>query len=55
MYLKEAYEEFKHVLLALIYDENDQTSPVANEVCHVSAVFILLGCSDTERPMFFIF
>ncbi|XVE87146.1 hypothetical protein DITRI_Ditri18aG0093000 [Diplodiscus trichospermus] len=27
----EAYEEFKHVLLAFIYDENDQTSPVANE------------------------
>ncbi|KFK28365.1 hypothetical protein AALP_AA8G505900 [Arabis alpina] len=27
----EAYEEFKHVLLALIYDENDQSSPVANE------------------------
>ncbi|CAH2043135.1 unnamed protein product [Thlaspi arvense] len=28
---QEAYEEFKHVLLALIYDKNDQTSPVANE------------------------
>ncbi|XWS41933.1 hypothetical protein CRYUN_Cryun17cG0124800 [Craigia yunnanensis] len=27
----EAYEEFKHVLLAFIYDEGDQTSPVANE------------------------
>uniref|UniRef100_A0A1J3J7M2 Glucose-induced degradation protein 8-like protein n=1 Tax=Noccaea caerulescens TaxID=107243 RepID=A0A1J3J7M2_NOCCA len=27
----EAYEEFKHVLLALIYDKYDQTSPVANE------------------------
>ncbi|KAL3646266.1 hypothetical protein CASFOL_011446 [Castilleja foliolosa] len=27
----EAYEEFKHVLLALIYDKNDQTSPVVNE------------------------
>lgn len=27
----EAYEEFKHVLLALIFHENDQTSPVANE------------------------
>ncbi|KAG7539470.1 CTLH C-terminal LisH motif [Arabidopsis suecica] len=27
----EAYEEFKHVLLALIYDKNDQTSPVAHE------------------------
>lgn len=29
---KEAYEEFKHVLLAFIYDKDDQTSPVANEV-----------------------
>ncbi|KAK4584575.1 hypothetical protein RGQ29_022340 [Quercus rubra] len=27
----EAYEEFKHVLLAFIYDKADQTSPVANE------------------------
>lgn len=27
----EAYEEFKHVLLALIYDKDDQTSPVAHE------------------------
>ncbi|XP_058228430.1 uncharacterized protein LOC131336567 [Rhododendron vialii] len=27
----EAYEEFKHVLLALIFDKDDQTSPVANE------------------------
>ncbi|KAK6128984.1 hypothetical protein DH2020_037272 [Rehmannia glutinosa] len=27
----EAYEEFKHVLLALIYDKDDQTSPVVNE------------------------
>ncbi|KAF6161216.1 hypothetical protein GIB67_042355 [Kingdonia uniflora] len=30
--LQEAYEEFKHVLLALIYGKDDQTSPVANEV-----------------------
>jgi hypothetical protein len=29
---KEAYEEFKHVLLAFIYDKDDLTSPVANEV-----------------------
>ncbi|KAF6169124.1 hypothetical protein GIB67_038621 [Kingdonia uniflora] len=28
---KETYEEFKHVLLALIYGKDDQTSPVANE------------------------
>ncbi|XP_020104728.1 uncharacterized protein LOC109721488 [Ananas comosus] len=27
----EAYEEFKHVLLALIFDKEDQNSPVANE------------------------
>ncbi|XP_044462695.1 uncharacterized protein LOC123193686 [Mangifera indica] len=27
----EAYEEFKHVLLAFIYDKDDQTSPVADE------------------------
>ncbi|KAJ3673699.1 hypothetical protein LUZ60_005691 [Juncus effusus] len=27
----EAYEEFKHVLLALIYNKDDQTSPVTNE------------------------
>ncbi|GAB2282590.1 hypothetical protein Dimus_039555 [Dionaea muscipula] len=27
----EAYEEFKHVLLALIYDKDYQNSPVANE------------------------
>lgn len=29
---KEAYEEFKHVLLAFIYDKDDKASPVANEV-----------------------
>ncbi|KAF6158172.1 hypothetical protein GIB67_014966 [Kingdonia uniflora] len=28
---EEAYEEFKHVLLACIYAKDDQTSPVANE------------------------
>ncbi|KAI3948623.1 hypothetical protein MKW98_027689, partial [Papaver atlanticum] len=28
---QEAYEEFKHFLLALIFDKDDQTSPVANE------------------------
>lgn len=30
--MKEAYEEFKHALLALIYDKEDENSPVANEV-----------------------
>lgn len=29
---KEAYEEFKHVLLAFIYDKDDPTSLVAPEV-----------------------
>lgn len=29
---KEAYEEFKHVLLAFIYDKDDPTSLVAHEV-----------------------
>lgn len=29
---KEAYEEFKHVLLAFIYDKDNQTSPVTYEV-----------------------
>ncbi|KAI3844130.1 hypothetical protein MKW98_008039, partial [Papaver atlanticum] len=28
---QEAYEKFKHFLLALIFDKDDQTSPVANE------------------------
>ncbi|EMS62477.1 hypothetical protein TRIUR3_27645 [Triticum urartu] len=28
----EAYEEFKHILLVLIYDQDDQSSPVVNEV-----------------------
>ncbi|CAH9060900.1 unnamed protein product [Cuscuta epithymum] len=27
----EAYEEFKHVLLALVYDRNDNSSPIAHE------------------------
>ncbi|KAF0892807.1 hypothetical protein E2562_017763 [Oryza meyeriana var. granulata] len=27
----EAYEEFKHILLVLLYDKDDQSSPVANE------------------------
>ncbi|KAI4326114.1 hypothetical protein MLD38_031458 [Melastoma candidum] len=27
----EAYEEFKHILLAFIYDKDDQSSPVADE------------------------
>ncbi|KAF6157203.1 hypothetical protein GIB67_041664 [Kingdonia uniflora] len=32
---QEAYEKFKHVLLALIYGKDDQTSPVANEVARL--------------------
>jgi hypothetical protein len=27
----EAYEEFKHIMLVLIYDKDDQLSPVVNE------------------------
>ncbi|GMH24602.1 hypothetical protein Nepgr_026445 [Nepenthes gracilis] len=27
----EAYEEFKHILLALVYDKDDRNSPIANE------------------------
>lgn len=30
--LQEAYEGFKRVLLALMYDRNDENSPVAEEV-----------------------
>lgn len=30
--LQEAYEEFKRVLLALMYDRDDENSPVAEEV-----------------------
>lgn len=32
LHMKEAYEEFKHVLLAFIYDKEDQASPVVSEV-----------------------
>lgn len=37
--LKEAYEEFKHVLLALIYDKDDKNSPVASEVFMTAVSF----------------
>ncbi|KAF6149283.1 hypothetical protein GIB67_026139, partial [Kingdonia uniflora] len=37
----EAYEEFKHVLLALTYVKDDQTSPVANEFCYGFEGFFL--------------
>ncbi|KAF5463813.1 hypothetical protein F2P56_013945, partial [Juglans regia] len=48
----EAYEEFKHVLLAFIYDKDDKTSPVANEVgsasynCHFA--FDLINQVDVQ-------
>lgn len=29
---QEAYEEFKRVLLALMYDKDDEDSPIAEEV-----------------------
>ena len=48
--LKEAYEEFKHVLLAFIYDKNNQTSPVTYEVDNtifsITSVNIIFGILD---------
>ncbi|KAK4393310.1 hypothetical protein Sango_1801800 [Sesamum angolense] len=38
----EAYEEFKHVLLAFIYDKDDQTSPVVNEF--TMDILVLFSC-----------
>ncbi|KVH92553.1 hypothetical protein Ccrd_005412, partial [Cynara cardunculus var. scolymus] len=50
----EAYEEFKHVLLAFIYDKDDQTSPVVNEVGILSQLVTISWISSpisdlTER------
>lgn len=42
--MKEAYEEFKHVLLALIYGKDDQSSPVANEVTRNKLCFGVRDC-----------
>lgn len=45
---KEAYEEFKHVLLAFIYDKDDPTSLVAPEVGYYrflqTSVFHVVRC-----------
>ncbi|KAF6138602.1 hypothetical protein GIB67_032496 [Kingdonia uniflora] len=42
--VQEAYEEFKHVLLSLIYGKDDQASPIANDVSynlsHTNASFL---------------
>lgn len=55
--LKEAYEEFKHVLLAFIYDKDNQTSPVTYEVhntifSHVTSVNITFGILDVVQWLF---
>ncbi|XP_042473037.1 uncharacterized protein LOC122055597 isoform X2 [Zingiber officinale] len=34
----EAYEEFKHLLLVLIFDKDDQSSPVAYENCKIEVL-----------------
>ncbi|GJM84424.1 hypothetical protein PR202_ga00092 [Eleusine coracana subsp. coracana] len=48
----EAYEEFKHIMLVLIYDKDDQSSPVVNEV-FCSRQGISSPISDlTERLLF---
>lgn len=49
---KEAYEEFKHVLLAFIYDKDNQTSPVTYEVdntilSHIAFLNITFGILET--------
>lgn len=60
---KEAYEEFKHVLLAFIYDKDDQSSPVANEVGSIiivvaAVVFLYYSshylCSVLSTSLFYI-
>ncbi|XVE82772.1 hypothetical protein DITRI_Ditri16bG0032700 [Diplodiscus trichospermus] len=55
----EAYEEFKHVLLAFIYDKDDQTSPVANEWaekrrCEIAGLMssVLRGHLHAFNPLF---
>ncbi|KAG0487085.1 hypothetical protein HPP92_009180 [Vanilla planifolia] len=37
----EAYEEFKHILLALIFDKEDKCSPVADEFVETDMILIL--------------
>ncbi|KAF6155026.1 hypothetical protein GIB67_035773 [Kingdonia uniflora] len=46
--LQEAYEEFKNVLLALIYGKDDQTSPVANEWMPCTSSSFACYCSNTQ-------
>ncbi|KAF6166344.1 hypothetical protein GIB67_015890 [Kingdonia uniflora] len=45
---QEAYEEFKHVLLALIYGKDDQTSPVANEVARLFNEDVQISPDDVD-------
>ncbi|KAF6150415.1 hypothetical protein GIB67_034114 [Kingdonia uniflora] len=46
--IEEAYEEFKHVLLALIYGKDDQTSPFANEWMPCTSSSFACYCSNTQ-------
>ncbi|KAF6145628.1 hypothetical protein GIB67_018734, partial [Kingdonia uniflora] len=47
--LQEAYEKFKHVLLALIYGKDDQASPVANEnLLFVEAIASMMRAQDVD-------
>ncbi|KAF6174409.1 hypothetical protein GIB67_024431 [Kingdonia uniflora] len=45
---QEAYEEFKHVLLALIYGIYDQTSPVGNEVVMLFNEAVQISPDDVD-------
>ncbi|KAF6172798.1 hypothetical protein GIB67_034650, partial [Kingdonia uniflora] len=44
----EAYEDFKHDLLALIYGKDDQTSPVANEVARLFNEAAQISLDDAD-------
>ncbi|GJN20456.1 hypothetical protein PR202_gb07837 [Eleusine coracana subsp. coracana] len=51
----EAYEEFKHIMLVLIYDEDDQSSPVVNENASAdnggnNHLILSRGCTGRSNP-----
>ena len=46
---KEAYEEFKHILLAFIYDKDDQNSPVTEAVSFFDTMHKIL--TDDSFPL----
>ncbi|KAF6158751.1 hypothetical protein GIB67_040265 [Kingdonia uniflora] len=50
---QEAYEDFKHVLLALIYGKDDQTSPVANEVARLFNEAAQISADDVDVHIVF--